>query len=716
METFRISDTITGVRHGEPLDSTVIFSSRSRAAVDFTFRLALEEEKGLLTLPLGKADRVFGLGANFGGINKRGRRVESYCTDDPHHMEDKTTLYAAHDFFIVEGEGSHRGYFIDFPGRIRYDLGCTRPDLLSVEIHGRDFEVLEIQGPTVKAVVEDFLALIGPSYVPPKWGFGYFQSRWGYRNQAEVAAVAERFLEEDLPLEGIYLDLDYMEDFKDFTVSEDRFPDFGNFVRAWKDRGVRFIPIIDAGVKVEEGYTVYEEGVRDGHFVQDLEGKPYVAAVWPGKVHFPDFLRRETRAWFGAQYRFLTDLGIEGVWNDMNEPAIFYDEKALASAVEVALSAKGENLGVDRFFHLRDQFASIGNRTEYYQRFTHATEKGPRVNQEVHNLYGHLMTEAAAEGLRRHLGQRYLLISRASRIGMHRVGGIWTGDNSSWWSHLEANVKMMPSINMAGFYYAGADTGGFGGHATGELLTRWLQFSIFTPLLRNHAALGTRSQEPYAFGAKTTEEARHLLRTRYALLPYLYSEFMKTNRQRRLLFTPMALEYPKDAARDVEDQLFFGESLMLAPVLRENQRHRTVELPAPMAEVTLGKDGVSMRVREKGLHRLEYGLEEVKFFLRENTLLPLAVPGRNTKDTSMETLHVLGFVTGRASYDLYDDDGTSFDHESGTGTTLRLWAKGRGKDFATGVDGHHPQVESVTFQLMDANAVEHIKEVKVSDR
>ena len=259
-----------------------------------------------------------------------------------------------------------------------------------------------------------------------------------------------------------------MEDFKDFTISHERFPGFKALVNDLKEDGVRLVPIIDAGIKIEKDYPVYEEGIAGGHFAKNEKGEPYVGAVWPGKVHFPDFLQEKTRTWFGDYYKILTDLGIEGIWNDMNEPAIFYDEDSLEEAVSLAIKAKGKNLGVYDFFDLKDKFQNIGNRDEYYRRFFHSIEGRVYSNEEVHNQYGYMMTKSASMGLRKHLGFRPLLISRASSIGMHAYGGIWTGDNSSWWSHIELNLKMLPTLNMSGFYYVGADTGGFGGRCTGN--------------------------------------------------------------------------------------------------------------------------------------------------------------------------------------------------------------------------------------------------------
>ena len=177
--------------------------------------------------------------------------------------------------------------------------------------------------------MHQFRQLVGRSYIPPKWAFGATQSRWSYMNEDEVREVVANYRTNNMPLDAVVLDIDYMERYKDFTVDEQRFPHFADFAAEMKAQGIRLVPIIDAGVKIEDGYDVYEEGVKNGYFCTNQDGTPFVAGVWPGRVHFPDMLNPEARAWFGSKYKFLLNQGIEGFWNDMNEPAIFYSEETL---------------------------------------------------------------------------------------------------------------------------------------------------------------------------------------------------------------------------------------------------------------------------------------------------------------------------------------------------------------------------------------------------
>ena len=230
-----------------------------------------------------------------------------------------------------------------------------------------DLYLYVIEGETAYDVVKQFRKMIGRSYIPPKFGFGFGQSRWGYRTKEDFVRVAEGYRKNDIPIDMIYLDIDYMEDFKDFTVNQERFPDFRKFVEEMKQEHIHLVPIIDAGVKTEQGYDVYEEGLEHGYFCKDETGKEFTGAVWPGKVHFPDVLNREARNWFGRKYQFLLEQGIEGFWNDMNEPAIFYSEKNLESVMEKIKSIESRNLDMWETFALKDLVNGLANNPEDYK-------------------------------------------------------------------------------------------------------------------------------------------------------------------------------------------------------------------------------------------------------------------------------------------------------------------------------------------------------------
>jgi alpha-glucosidase len=607
-------------------------------------------------------DVVYGLGEANRGINKRGYLYRSDCADDPNHTEDKHSFYAAHNFLVISGKETF-GLFFDYPSTITFDIGYTHSAQLKVSCDHADLKLYVIEGENAYDVVRQFRKIIGRSYIPPKFAFGFGQSRWGYKTKEDFRHVAEEHRRQGVPLDMIYMDIDYMQDYKDFTLNEENFKDFPEFVQEMKDNHIRLVPIIDAGVKVEKDYDIYEEGVAGNYFCKREDGSDFVATVWPGETHFPDVLNADARKWFGDHYRFLTDQGIEAFWNDMNEPSIFYSQEGMAEFKSVLKEFVEDETNSTPMWNVQRSVGSLANSHEDYARFYHNVDGKKVCHANVHNLFGYNMTRAAGEAFERiDPDKRFLMFSRSSYIGMHRYGGIWTGDNKSWWSHILLNLKMMPSLNMCGFLYTGADLGGFGADTTRDLLLRWLALGVFTPLMRNHAALGTREQEFYQF--EDPEDFQAVIGTRYRLIPYLYSEYMKAALNDDMYFKPLAFVYPEDTfCREVEDQLMIGNEIMIAPVYTQNAHGRYVYLPERMKFVKFGKDGViTEEVLEKGHHYVEIELNEVPLFIREGKCIPVAEVAQYVEAVSTDSLTLLGF--DGASYELYEDDGVHKDYEN----------------------------------------------------
>lgn len=668
--------TIRRYRYGTPIETDgAVLDLPVSTCVPSPFKMLSSSSAYSFSCTISENDRVLGLGQAVGPQNRRGRVFESWCTDEPHHTPEVKSLYGAHPYLILDGDSPFL-VWIDFPGQIRFDVGHGARNRLEIGVSGTDFDLWMIEGAPLAHLVQLFRQLIGKPYIPPKWGMGYQQCRWSYIDENQVMEVAEQFDAHKLPLDAIYLDIDYMDRYKDFTIDDAAFPEISALIEKMRNRGLRLVPIIDAGVKIEEGYPVYEEGLEKGFFCTDENGKPFVAAVWPGRVHFPDFLNPEARRWFGQWYRVLIDLGFEGFWNDMNEPAIFYTEEGLDAAIDLAEKCRGKNLDINSFFNLTHTFESINNRRADYQAMYHHV-KGKRVCHEgVHNLYGMNMTRAAAEGFSDHCPEkRLLMFSRASAIGAHRYGGIWTGDNHAWWEHLLLNVRMMPALNFCGYLYSGADTGGFSGDTSPELLIRWFQFSLFTPLFRNHAAMGTRRQEPYAYDEETVGILRNILQLRYAMIPWLYSELLAAAESDKPLFKPLSWCYRDNRSRDSDDQLLLGDSLMLAPVVQPAVSGRLVWLPETMALWKASScENPHWTVVPAGDCYIELGLQETPVFLRPDSVLVMVPPAERVEKLSVERLDVIVFLKCRAEYVLHDDDGIRLPLENASPSTLHLRA------------------------------------------
>lgn len=651
-------------RHPFPTQSVVLSLPAESGPVPF-----LTPDDSGWQLTLSEQAAVYGLGEMPRGINKRGWHYITNNTDESRHSEDKLSFYGAHNFLLVRDGSTCFGLFVDFPGKVYYDIGYTRHDLFSFHTETPDYDLYLLSGGNENAICKEFRTLIGRSYIPPKWAFGLAQSRWGYKTEEDVREVARQYKEHDLPLDMICMDIDYMQDYADFTVNKERFPALAKLSADLKAQGIRLVPIIDAGVRIDPNDPTCTEGLEKGYFCKKADGTPFVAAVWPGKAYFADFLRPEVREWFGHKYKALTDCGIEGFWNDMNEPSLFYSPERLRAFLnDMAALREKDNIEQEEFFpRVVGGAMGLMNSPADYASFYHEVDGQKVRHDQVHNLYGGSMTRAAGEAFADlRPGQRTLLYSRSSFIGSHRYGGIWLGDNNSSWAQLLANIQMMPSVQMCGFLYSGADLCGFSSDTTPDLALRWLEFGLLTPLMRNHSAVGTRMQEYYRF-PEVLPAVRNMIRLRYALLPYLYSEFMKAALENTSYFRPLAFDYPDDPdAREVEDQLLLGEGLMVAPVYVQNAHGRHVYLPEPMKLLRLrAVDDYDEEILPAGHHYIRCALDEVLLFLRPGHIVPVAQPANNTSELDDASLTLWSFLPDgeSAEYRMYRDDGVTTEYE-----------------------------------------------------
>ena len=647
--------------YGTPFETDAIVTSIPASEGTPAYGTISTENGFSFTYDMDDNDVVYGLGESNRGINKRGYVYESNCSDQPNHTEDKISLYGAHNFLVISGKQTF-GLFVDYPGKLKFDIGYTLSSQLKITCEDADLYLYVIEGETPYDIVKQFRKIIGRSYIPPKFAFGFGQSRWGYTTADDFRKAADGYRENNIPIDMVYMDIDYMEDYKDFTVNQENFPDFEAYVNEMKEKGIHLVPIIDAGVKVEAGYDVYEEGVEKNYFCKREDGSDFVSAVWPGWTHFPDVLNADARAWFGQKYERLISKGIDGFWNDMNEPAIFYSTEGMKEVKELAGEFAKDTEGKIHIWKMQSALRNVANNPEDYRRFYHNVDGRKIRHDKVHNLFGYNMTRAAGEAFERiDPEKRFLMFSRSSYIGMHRYGGIWTGDNKSWWAHILLNLKMMPSLNMCGFLYAGADLGGFGADTTRELLLRFLALGVFTPLMRDHTAIGTREQECYQF--ENVEDFRHVIGVRYRLIPYLYSEYMKAALNDDMYFRPLGFVYPEDKiAVHVEDQLLLGNEIMIAPVYEQNARGRYVYLPEEMKFVKFLPDGtIAEEILEKGVHYVEVALNEIPLFIRKGKCIPVAEAAECVAALDTKNMQLLGYEG--AEYTLYEDDGVHKDYD-----------------------------------------------------
>ena len=583
-----------------------------------------QDDRGFFRIDLNERDRIFGLGEMTGPMDKRGLRRELWNIDVLGHapaiFHSLKSLYVSIPFALLWRDGRAFGIFWDNPSRQIWDMGHTNPDELFVQCDHGEINLYIFLGPDLRQILDRFTSMTGCIPLPPRWGLGFHQCRYSYESAERVLEIATNFRERRIPCDAIYLDIHHMLGFRVFTFGE-RFPNPAEMTRTLRENGFRSVAIGDPGVKNDRKFGVLQRGVKRDVFIKAPKGRhDYVGRVWPGPARFPDFLRGSVRRWWGQEQNALYKLGINGVWNDMNEPANF------------ALPTK--TLPPD---------------------CRHQTDFGPAAHVEVHNVYGMQMARASREGaLRLDPKARPFVITRAGYAGVQRYALVWTGDNSSTWEHLADTIPMLLNLSLSGVPFCGVDAGGFMGNASGELLARWTQLCALTPFFRNHSSEGTRAQEPWAFGPEIENICRAAIQWRYQLLPYIYSLFDKATRDGAPVMRPLMWHYQNDPqCAATQDQFFLGESLLVAPVIQPGVRARSVYLPPGTWHDFWTGD--SFRGRAYVLADAPLGL--LPLYVKAGGIIPFAPLVQHTgKYSSHEiTLQIWPGADGRLEF--YDDDG-----------------------------------------------------------
>ena len=537
------------------------------------------------------------------------------------------------------------GIFLDNSYRTNFNFGAGTDRFYSFEAEDGVFDYYVIYGPRLLDVIAHYSSLVGTMPLPPKWSLGYQQSRWSYSSDTDVLAIAKKFRDRNIPCDALYLDIDYMDEYRCFTWHPRNFPDPKTMIRKLQDMGFKVVVIIDPGIKVDENYSIYKKGVNGDHFCKYPDGTLYQGQVWPGWCCFPDFSRNATREWWGSLYKRLVDMGVDGFWNDMNEPATWGG--TFPNLVQFA----GDGIGSD---HL-----------------------------EMHNLYGALMVKASYEGLKSiRKNRREFVLTRSGYSGVQRYAATWTGDNVSSWEHLRLAVKMCLGLSMSGYAFCGSDIGGFKGSPSPELYSRWLQFGIFSPLCRTHTAINTPDQEPWSYGEEFEVINRKIIELRYRLLPYLYNEFHRSSKNGFPIIRPMVLEVSaRQKIESMDDQYMFGSDLLVAPVLQENARCRSVYLPPG--------DWFNFWTEERLTGDREINvdapLEQIPLFVRAGAMIPMqgVMNYVDEREADHLDLHIYS-CDGSSVRSIYEDDGLSMGYlnedfrvtsiESNAGTD-KIWVR-----------------------------------------
>ncbi len=581
---------------------------------------------------------LYGLGENAGPLRRNGRVVECWNWDRFGYDDTALSLYQSHPFVLgVRNDGSAFGVIAETTHRCEIDLthGITFRAL------GRPFAVVVIERDHPAQVVEALAELTGRMELPPLWALGYQQCRWSYYPEARVREIAAEFRARRIPCDVLWLDIDYMDGYRVFTFDRERFPDPKRLTDDLRAQGFRTVFMIDPGIKKEDGYAVYDAARLGDHYVKDRDGRPYVGACWPGAVCFPDFTRARTRAWWADLYRPFMDAGVDGVWNDMNEPADFRPPPQTTQTIP------------SDAWH--DADADLG---------------GPDTHARHHNIYGMQMARATLEGIKAaRPDRRPFVLTRSNFLGGHRYAATWTGDNTSDWRHLGWSIPMALNLGLSGQPFVGPDIGGFLGDATPDLFARWMGIGALLPFSRAHSIAGSAPHEPWAFGEDVEATCRRALERRMRLMPYLYTLFREASLTGLPVVRPAFFADPADLRlRSVDDAFLLGDDVYV----RCSHSPATAAPSAPLPKghwhafeiVDTGPYG------EPNLPRLH---------ARPGAIVPLGPVMQHTGEKPLDPLTLLVNLDddGRADGLLYEDDGDGHAHRDGAYRLTRYAAERR---------------------------------------
>ncbi len=618
------------------------------------------------TLP--EDEHYYGFGEKIGHLDKRGRKLEMWATDDPLHTPTTDPLYQSIPFFIGLRQGKAHGLFVDCTARSRFDMGHLDPaSTYSVEVLSPVLDAYIFAGPSMAQIVSRYTELTGRMELPPLWALGFHQCRWSYFPEARIRELARLFREKQIPCDALWLDIDYMDGFRVFTWDHERFPDPDRMIRDLGEQGFKVVNIVDPGVKVDPHYHVFQEGESRGYFIKNPDGSLHVGQVWPGDSAFPDFTREEVRRWWGDLHKgAYLDKGVAGIWNDMNEPASFKHNGA-------------------------------GERTLPHEVLQ--GEEGRQVpHKDVHNAYGFGMCQATYEGLKRHRPEkRPFVLTRSGYAGIQRYAAVWMGDNHSWWEHLLQAMTTCTGMGLSGVPFVGTDVGGFSANSTGELVARWIQLGAFTPFFRMHTAAGTRDQEPWSFGPEVETICRKYIELRYRLLPFFYTLFEEAARTGLPIMRPLVFEHQDDPQTyNLSDQVLIGRDVLVAPVIQPGQTARMVYLPeGSWYNFWTGKhhDGRQHVIAEAPLDTLP-------LFVRGGAVLPMGPVMQHTGEKPMETLTLHVFF-GEGSFELYEDEGEGYGYQEGRHARTRIQVSPTRVEVGTPRGGYTPTWKRVEVLLHD---------------
>ena len=592
-------------------------------------------------------EHYFGFGEATGELDKVNTTVAFWNTDSLPYDNNRKNLYQSQPIQVtIQENGLIYAIIYDNPYKSIISVEKREEGYITeYSVAGGGITYYLIISSSISDLFSELTYILGKVPLPPLNSLGHHQSLWSYKNEEEVRKVAETFRNKQIPCDFIHLDIDYMDGYRIFTWNKERFPNIKELSSELLEKhNIKLLAITDPGVKVDPEYFMYKEGIKDNHFVKNEDGKTlFEGEVWPGHCHFPDFSQQKTREWFGSKFKILDESGIEAFWIDMNEPSVFSE---LGTIPETAI---------------------------------HPCDGKNRSHAEMHNQYGHLMSKAVYEGLKKiNENKRVFILTRSAYIGTQRYAGSWTGDNNAEWGHLRMSLPMLMNMAISGQVMIGPDIGGFLGKPSAELLIRWYQAGLFYPFFRNHSINKNCRHEPWVFGKRVEKIIRKTIQLRYQLLPYLYTSLVETCKTGIPLFKALFIDYIDDEEvynkQWLNTEYLVGNSLLIAPILKKWRRKRKVYFPKGTKWFSF--DG--SQIYEGGkTYTISIPLDSFNFiFIKEGSIIPIIDKDiQSTEEVLKEPLTLLICGEKEAKGEVYLDDGYTMNYEKEDFEIARFEAK-----------------------------------------
>jgi alpha-glucosidase len=587
----------------------------------------------------------YGLGDKATQMNLKGKRLENFATDQYAYQKDQDPLYKVVPFYIGLHNKQSYGIFFDNTFRTFFDFCQERRNVTSFWAEGGEMNYYFIYGPQMEEVVVTYTDLTGKPELPPLWVLGYHQCKWSYYPESKVKEITSKFRELKIPCDAIYLDIDYMEGFRCFTWSKEYFPDPKRMVAELAEDGFKTVVIIDPGIKIDKDYWVYQEALAKDYFCKRADGPYMKGKVWPGECNFPDYTNPVVREWWAGLFKeLISDIGVKGVWNDMNEPAVM----------------------------------EVPNKT-FPMDVRHSYDGNPCSHRKAHNIYGTQMARATYHGVKRFAyPKRPFVITRSAYSGAQRYTSSWTGDNVATWEHLWiANIQVQ-RMCISGMGFTGSDIGGFAEQPTGELYARWIQLGVFHPFCRTHSSGDHGNQEPWAFDEEVINITRKFVSLRYQLLPYLYTMFWQYIEEGLPMLKPLVYYDQDDTQTHYRnDEFIFGNQILVCPILEPNALGRRMYIPRGewynywTNEFTIG--GREVWVDTK--------FDEIPVFVKAGAIIPKYPVQQYVGELEFDELTLdIYYKKGKEKSVVYEDAQDGYDYKKGRYSFLSFKSIGKEKE------------------------------------